>query len=542
MAGPALPDAFVVKGRLLSLLFIILVTGTVRIPLLNIPFERDEGEYAYIAWRMDYKEVPYRDNVDQKPPGTFWVYRMAINLPFGSVQAVHFAAMLFVIASAYSLYSLACLFTGQFWAAIAACLFSALLSDPLIYGTEANTEIFMLLPLILAQRAFFAALPVEGRQKGWDAFYVCLCGALTGAATAFKQVAFLNWPFLIALYPLFIPGENRWKRTAWFGILSTIGLFLVWGLIVVYFAEQNALKDFIYSVFTHNLAYIQAVPLRARILDCMEQLQILAKSESVAWAFCAAGFVFLWRARRVKLLIFSAGWLLTSFAGVSASGYYFPHYFQQMLPPLCLVAALGAEWFAAAPFWGLLPFWPRRAAAAVLLAVLPGIVLFPFLSTYTPDEAVRIIYPGNRFFAEMRELGARIAEMTNPEDRVYVFGAEPEVLFYARRASATRYIFLFPLYGPYEDAHQNQVTTANQIYLNHPAAIVFAPNGLTSIPGADQYLTEFTKSYMHSEFIPKIFVTLDEEKKSHILMNPNPKNPVPTGQEAFAVVFFRRHK
>ena len=60
---------------------LVLIVATLRTPLLAIPFERDEGEYAYIAWRLAYNELPYRDWVDQKPPAVFYVYRLALSLP-----------------------------------------------------------------------------------------------------------------------------------------------------------------------------------------------------------------------------------------------------------------------------------------------------------------------------------------------------------------------------------------------------------------------------------------------------------------------------
>ena len=43
---------------------LLVIVAAVRAPLLPIPLERDEGEYAYIAWRLDYKELPYRDWID----------------------------------------------------------------------------------------------------------------------------------------------------------------------------------------------------------------------------------------------------------------------------------------------------------------------------------------------------------------------------------------------------------------------------------------------------------------------------------------------
>jgi len=89
------------------LLAVVLATTLVRLPLLNIPFERDEGEYAYIAWRMDYGEVPYKDWVDQKPPAIFWLYRLAFALPLAPIAAVHLTALLWSAASACALFYLA---------------------------------------------------------------------------------------------------------------------------------------------------------------------------------------------------------------------------------------------------------------------------------------------------------------------------------------------------------------------------------------------------------------------------------------------------
>jgi hypothetical protein len=44
---------------------IVLLTAAVRVPCIDYPFERDEGECAYIAWRLGHDELPYRDWVDQ---------------------------------------------------------------------------------------------------------------------------------------------------------------------------------------------------------------------------------------------------------------------------------------------------------------------------------------------------------------------------------------------------------------------------------------------------------------------------------------------
>jgi hypothetical protein len=45
-----------------------------RLPLLSVPLERDEGGYAYMADRMHQGDTLYLDLVETKPPGVFCAY------------------------------------------------------------------------------------------------------------------------------------------------------------------------------------------------------------------------------------------------------------------------------------------------------------------------------------------------------------------------------------------------------------------------------------------------------------------------------------
>ena len=386
---------------------LVLLTAALRMPLLDIPFERDEGEYAYIAWRLGHNELPYRDWVDQKPPGVFWVYRLALSLPMDAIRAVHFAGLLFAAASSCAVFFLALRFMSGFWAWIAGALFAVLAADPLVQGTAANTELFMLLPLILSQIVGLKAATNTRR----NILFMILAGALTGIAITFKQVAAVNWFFLVGLYPIFITAERRWRGTLAFAAWSAAGAMAVLGFVVLYFRLRNGLADLIYNVFTHNLEYIGAIKGSVRLKLCENAFALLARTQTIVWTFAAAGLAALAIRGKAKWSLFLAAWLITSMIGVSASGYFFPHYFQQLLPSLALAAAAGAEQLDGIRLWKIFPSWSRRAALGLIIAFLPVKMLCPFLVTYPPAEAVRKIYPGN-FFAEMPELAGRIASVT----------------------------------------------------------------------------------------------------------------------------------
>ena len=497
---------------------LLLITAAARIPLLSVPLERDEGEYAYIAWRLGHNELPYRDWIDQKPPAIFWVYRAALSLPLDPVRALHFAALLFSATSVCAVFFLARRGVKQFWAFVAAALFALLSADPLAEGMAANTEIFMLLPLILSQIFFFKALNQSRRTMS-----IFVCGALIGLAIAFKQVAAVNWILLVALFPFLTPRSERWLGAVRFGAWSLGGICAVAGIVALYFWLRHGLRDLMDNVFTHNLEYIGAMTWAERFRFCSDTLARLAPSHLLIWIFSLIGLIGLLMTRQTKWFAFLAGWLLTSAIAMSASGYFFPHYFQQVLPALALIAASGGQWLSELRIWRR--SWIPSATLSFAFVALPLKTLGPFWFSYTPADAVRKIYPGN-FFAEMPEFASRIAKVTSPEQRVFIFGAEPELLFYAQRVSATRYIFLFPLYGPYRNAREKQIAAAEEIQRDDPAAAVYVPNDLFFDPASDQYFTDWSISYLEQNFVPDTWLIKDSPATAQIV-RAAPNLPAP---------------
>ena len=368
----------------------------------------------------------------------------------------------------------------------------------------------MLLPLILSQIAFFRAIENPDRST----MSILLCGALIGIAIAFKQVAAVNWLLLIAMSPIFAKPVKRWPETIRFAILSLAGIAAVAAAVGFYFWIRGGLSELVENVFTHNLEYIGAMTWSDRWQFCSETLVRLAPTELLIWIFAATGLVALFLARNAKSLAFLVGWVVSSAIGVSASGYFFPHYFQQWVSPLVLMSILGAAWLSEINFWK--GSWISRPAVALLLVVLPLKSLLPFWFSYSPADAVRKIYPGN-FFAEMPAFAERVANVTSPDQRVFAFGAEPEVLFYARRVSATRYIFLFPLYGPYRNIREKQVATTEEIQRASPATAVYVPNDLFFSPGTDQFFTEWSLSYFKEDFVVDTWLIKETETRAAVV-------------------------
>jgi hypothetical protein len=116
---------------------------------------------------------------------------------------------------------------------------------------------------------------------------------------------------------------------------------------------------------------------------------------------------------------------------------------------------------------------PRAApyactAAVVLFGILSGAWYYGRASDVAK---CRRLYQNNPF-PEATGVAQVISENTTDRDEVFVFGSEPEILYYAGRKSATRYIYLYPLFLSSPDAAARQQEVLAEVRGARPKTIV----------------------------------------------------------------------
>ncbi len=448
------------RAAILGLLLVGATALLLRWPVAAIPLERDEGEYAYIAQRWLAGDVPYRDSFDQKAPGVFAAYALVLRFVGSSPAAVHWATQ------AYTLATLAVIvWLGRRLVSlpdgIAAGLLAALLTvDHGFLGNAANTEQFAILPLAAATAT---ALRAAGPHRlAWSA----CTGALGAAALLFKPVAA---PVLLVHLGLLVgPGRGGWRSAA---------AFVAGGLAPVvpalgYFAAKGAWTQFWDATVRHNLEYASGTSLRSYGLYFWLQIRASLATLVPVCAAAALAPIFLSSetSDRRRVLGSTGLWLAASLVAVAAGGYFRRHYFILAVPPLALLAGMGLH--AAAR-----RIAPPRPAAWLTLAAAAAIVGHAVMQspwyylTGTPETKSRRIYDVNPF-AESPAVARFLAERSRPEDRIFVFGSEPQLLFYAQRQSASRYIYVYPLMMPFEGARQRQLEALAEIDARPPRLIV----------------------------------------------------------------------
>src|ERR1700679_496531 len=78
----------------MALLLIMLVTGLLRWRLLDMPLERDEGEYAYAGQLMLQGIPPYQLASNMKLPGTYAAYAVLMAVLGQTVAGIHLGLLL----------------------------------------------------------------------------------------------------------------------------------------------------------------------------------------------------------------------------------------------------------------------------------------------------------------------------------------------------------------------------------------------------------------------------------------------------------------
>jgi 4-amino-4-deoxy-L-arabinose transferase-like glycosyltransferase len=453
----------------LTLALVSLLTVAVRLPDLAMPLERDEGEYAYAAQEMARGFPPYRDSFCQKPPLVFFWYLAGFQVFGETVVGIHLTLTVAAAAAAAALYLLGRRLAGRPAGVLAAILFTLASPGVGYFGSAANTEIFMLVPVIFGVHCLLAA--GDGGRLPWLG-----AGILAGLAIWTKQVAVFSFlgPYLFVAVQVY---QRAGARALAAGtLLAGLGVVAASLPLLAWIVANQIGGPFWEAVLTHNLAYVGFPYGPAKWVQVADSVRrYFAATDGPLWAAVLLGVLALaWRPFRADPAIrFTALWCGSSLLGVAVGPYVFGHYFLQVLPPLALMpGVLGRR--VALRFPSLAPY--RKLLGGLLLAVLGVPLLVPLVVAWVLPVDVRCDEQYQRHgpppFVAARDLGAYLRRTTAPEDRVLIVGSEPEVLFYARRRSATRYTIFYPLTGNFPRAEEMIRELFDETAARPPARVI----------------------------------------------------------------------
>lgn len=470
------------KSRLavgLALGLILLGAAAIRLRLLDVPLDRDEGEYAYFGQLLLEGVPPYAAAYNLKAPGIYLAYSLILALFGQTTTGIHIGLIVVTSVATALMFILARSLVGPTAGVVAAALYATQALNPKILGFAAYAEHFVLLFVIagsIVLRPLALSRPPLRLVAGGVLFGLAFLMKQSGAAFVLGAALYLFQSTVDGSAVDDAASTGGGRIAPWAQRLRAVSLFLggavaPFALVCLWLLVAGTLGTFLFWSVVYGSTYSAA--LSASIGNLGGRFAAVAPSSSVTLTLVVIGLVVLLRdrlgTRKAFVLLLAAA----SCAGFAVGLHFRPQYGLLLVPSFALMAAIGLD-----ALGRLIPPQPRGLRMAVPVVLMIAALAQPLYESRDvlfhlgPNQISRLIY-GRNPFPESVPIARYIREHTQPGDRVAVVGSEPQIYFYAGRRSATGYIYTYPLMELQPYATGMQQAMIREIESADPRYIVF---------------------------------------------------------------------
>jgi hypothetical protein len=412
----------VVRTRVVGALAVLGLALLVRLPLLQLPLDPDEGGYAYIAQRWADGARLYSPQawVD-RPQGLLLLFRAVDAVSYSALAirlaAVLVAALLAVAVGAIAWAVVCSTGRGQVAAWVAAGTAVVLGAGSLVEGYQLNGE-------LAASAVGCVGLAVAWwwrRDRLRSAWWLVLAGAACGGALLVKQSAVDTLVVLLVL----VGGTRRWRPV----LVAAAGAVAVLGVAALQ-AALTGWSDFWYAVVTFQRTVAASQPLGER-WDGVRHVAWHVAPELLGAAVVAVVGLVLLRRRDAA----GAGWWallvwpLVALVAIVSGPYAHPHYWVQAVAPLSVLVGSAVA------------LAPRRTGVVLgAVALLVPLTLLAVLTTRLPERRTEAVITDHRLLVN-DEMSSWLRSHSAPDDRVYAFVASADVYLLSDRRTGYPYLW-----------------------------------------------------------------------------------------------------
>jgi len=377
----------------------------------ELPLNRDEGAYAYMATRFfDSDFVLYKDAFDHKPPGIHLLYWVGFQI-FGESE-LSVRTLSFINSVASTLIIIKILEIVKVKKKFLLVSFYMLMANSFVLeGLVANTEMFMVtflvlsLLLIIQKKLYF------------------LAGVLAGLSFLIKPVAFTNIGVLvISLFFL------KSKFLAF--VKFVVGVVVPVAAVFMYFYLRGVWSVFWESVVVFNLSYV--ISGIESVIDKVGLVGIVTRGNLLMNMLLVSALVlgFVYRKKLNKQRIIFLLWLTAYWIGAKLTSRDVLHYYFPIISAGILIFGV---------------FWKEKLAPKIFFVnMLVFLILWGYLWFIDPRNAYTKTFGSTvRYAYEGREIGFEIKKRTSEKDLIFLWIDEPEILFYSNRNSTSRHLNTF---------------------------------------------------------------------------------------------------
>ena len=497
------------------------VVIAIRIRLLGIPLERDEGEYAYSGQLILQGVPPYKLAYSMKFPGTYAAYAGIMSIFGQTVAGIHLGLLLINVATVVLIFFLGRQLINSTLGLAAAISYAVLSVSPSVLGFAGHATHFVLVPVLGGILLLFNS---TDRQAPGRLF---ASGLLFGIGLLMKQPAI----FFALFGTIYLVCSNlhrrvRVKKVLLLGLTFSAGVILPLGITCLHLWKIGLFERFWFWTIDYARQYGSLVRFsQAQQLFAYSTKEVILAGWPI-WLLAGIGLISgLWEQRTRITAIFLLGFFFFSVLALCPGFYFRLHYFILVLPAVSLLAGVAINRLSdlVASRGTVVRFFSVLILGAAL--AWPVITDRRFFFEVSPADASRMIYPESPF-AESVRIGDYLREQTSGDDTIAVLGSEPQIYFYSNRHSATGYIYTYGLMEAQKYAGRMQQEMIREIERARPKFLisVVMPDSWLQRPESERLIFTWANEYTAQNYTVSGFVNMATPDKTDYYFGSVPQS------------------
>ncbi|TAL61465.1 MAG: hypothetical protein EPN85_04795 [Bacteroidetes bacterium] len=508
---------------------VVFAVLVIRWRFVNMPLERDEGEYAYFGHLILNGITPYTEAYNMKLPGIYYMYALIMAVFGESYRGIHIGFVLLNAGTMVLFFYALKHFFSPMTAVLTAGFYGLMGMSMHVLGFAAHATHFSVFYVALS--LFFFS---KYEQKK-TLLYAMLTGGMLGMSFLMKQQAvyFILFGGIVFLIFEFMEKPVSLRKITRNIFAFSAGVFIPYALVLLVMLVTGTFDKFWFWTVQYAGAYVSGVPWsQGRELLSMTFTPIWNEFKWI-WILAIAGALIVSLTKfTLKQKIVALAFSLFAFLTTTPGFFFRQHYFVVFLPAGAMMAAIALD------FAG--QFIIKQIKVNVVGLALPLIVFFLlfnsvlsgskwYYSTENPVGLCKAVY-GTNPFTESVEIAKYINANSSDTDRIAVLGSEPQISFYADRKSATGHIYTYGLMEIHEYNLKMQEEMIAEIEKNKPLFLVFCNISMSwlSQKESPMKIFEWYGKYSQENYNIVGLVDIPDQGPSSIYWgadaNRNPKN------------------
>ena len=440
----------------------VLLSVFIRCRYINLPLERDEGEYAYAGMQLNQGNAAYENVYNMKFPGAYLFYALIFSLGH-SLAYIRICFTIIHLLQLLLLYSITKNLMQDHKPAVYATIIYILLTSSftsfgLLGKAEPIAILFFLCGLYILVR--------QNRSGSKRIISFISAGFLLGFCFLVKQNCLL-FALITSAWLLFY-SENKLRSI----ILFAGGFIIPIIFLLAHLFISGTFQNFKFFTIDYAKQYGEIVNFKIGWGIFKYEFDKLFIYNKIPFVVGAAGLLFiLIAAVSKKNYRFILVWVICSLIAFSAGYYFRPHYFLLVYPVFAQTAGILLFEFSLIKKYKVFAFIPALIICVSIYFFIKAQTAFIFKDdAFTTMHKMYIWTP----FPECIQIGNDIRNTTEKNATIGMIGNEPEIAFYAERQLASGYLYLYPFFEDQKYALQMTKQFITETEAKQPEIMIFS--------------------------------------------------------------------